>query len=238
MPATQANTWPYPAIAELEQAGGGLDDFEQLLRRPAEARELFAMQTLARKLDEVGRETEANQWLDDLARVGNLGALHVLAGRLELANRTEEAEQVWRRIIELGNSAGVHNLAQRLERNDPDRADTYDVTVSSPEVAQRPHGENYLSGPSMRRAADLVRQPTLRSTTRAAWQPCWTACGMRAQAGSCGRPSPSGAQRIICICNLSTFLDFFAQRRERLRHRLTRLLGVADPTGSPGERRI
>ena len=113
----------YPAIAELEQAGGGLDDFEQLLRRPAEAGELFAMQTLARKFDEAGRETEANQWLGDLARVGNLGALHVLAGRLELANRNEEAERVWRRIIELGNSAGVHNLAQRLERNDPDRAD-------------------------------------------------------------------------------------------------------------------
>ena len=29
-----------------------------------------------------------------------------------------------------------------------------------------------------------------------------------------------------------------AGRAERLRHRLTRLLGVADPTGSPGERRI
>jgi hypothetical protein len=118
----------YPAIAELEQAGGGFDDFEQLLRRPAEAGEPFAgqhfaMQTLATKYDEAGREADANQWLGDLARAGNLVALHVLAGRLELANRNEEAERVWRRIIELGNSAGVHNLAQRLESNDPDRAD-------------------------------------------------------------------------------------------------------------------
>ena len=93
----------FPAIAEIEQAGGGLDDFEQLLRRPAEAGEPFAMQTLATKYDEAGREAEANQWLGDLARAGNLVALHVLAGRLELANRNEEAELVWRRIIELGN---------------------------------------------------------------------------------------------------------------------------------------
>ena len=90
---------------------------------PLKPEKPFAMQTLATKYDEAGREAEANQWLGDLARAGNLVALHVLAGRLELANRNEEAERVWRRIIELGNSAGVHNLAQRLERNDPDRAD-------------------------------------------------------------------------------------------------------------------
>lgn len=108
----------YPAIAEIEQAGGGLDDFEQLLRRPAEAGEPFALQTLAKKFDEAGREAEANQWLSDLAQAGILSALHILAGRLELANRNQEPEQVWRRIIETGNSAGVHNLAKLLERTD------------------------------------------------------------------------------------------------------------------------
>jgi hypothetical protein len=34
--------------------------------------------------------------------------------------------------------------------------------------------------------------------------------------------------------DLSTFLDFFGQRRERVRNRLIELLGIADPGGPPG----
>jgi TPR repeat protein len=113
----------YFAIAEIEQSGGGLDDFEALLRPSAEAGDLFAMRTLAERFDEAGRGAEANQWLSDSAVAGNLNALHVLAGRLQLAGRGQEAEQVWRRIIEAGNIAGVQALAQQLEGTDPTRAD-------------------------------------------------------------------------------------------------------------------
>jgi hypothetical protein len=35
------------AIDQIEQAGGGVEDFERLLRRPAEAGDIFAMMTLA-----------------------------------------------------------------------------------------------------------------------------------------------------------------------------------------------
>jgi len=112
------------AIAEIEQSGGGLDDFEALLRPPAEAGDLFAMRTLAERFDAAGRGSEANQWLSDSAEAGNLNALHVLAGRLQQASRGGEAEQVWRRIIEAGNSFAVHSLAQQFEGTDPTRADS------------------------------------------------------------------------------------------------------------------
>jgi hypothetical protein len=81
------------------------------------------MQTLAGKLDEADRSTEANQWLSDLAQTGNLNALHVLAGRLEMANRKKEAEQVRLHIIELGNSAALPSLVQQLKDTDPGRAE-------------------------------------------------------------------------------------------------------------------
>ena len=81
-----------PAIEEIKQAGGSLEDFEQLLRGPAEAGDLFAMQALASRFDEADRGPEANQWLADMARDGNLYALHVLMGRLYVANRAEEGE--------------------------------------------------------------------------------------------------------------------------------------------------
>jgi TPR repeat protein len=113
-----------PAIEEIKQAGGGLDDFEQLLRGPAEAGDLFSMQSLAAQFDEAGRGPEANQWLSDMARAGNVDALHVLAGRLEVANRGEEAQRVWRWILEAGNSAALENLAQRLEQTDPAAAES------------------------------------------------------------------------------------------------------------------
>jgi hypothetical protein len=109
--------------AGIKQSGGGLDDFAALLRPSAEAGDLFAMRTLAERLDEAGRGAEANQWLSDSAGAGNLNALHVLAGQLQLAGRGQEAEQVWRRIIEAGNIAGVQSLAQQLEGTDPTRAD-------------------------------------------------------------------------------------------------------------------
>jgi hypothetical protein len=113
-----------PAIVDLKETGASLEDFERLLRGPAEAGDLFSMQSLAAQFDEAGRRPEANQWLADMAKTGNLEALHVLAGRLEVANRGEEAQQVWRWILEAGNSAALENLAQRLEQTDPAAAES------------------------------------------------------------------------------------------------------------------
>jgi uncharacterized protein YidB (DUF937 family) len=113
-----------PAIQEIKQAGGSLEDFEQLLRGPAEAGDLFAMQSLAAQFDEAGRGPESNQWLADMAKEGNLSALHVLVGRLYLANQDEEGERVWRWILEAGNRAALENLAQRLDQTDPQAAES------------------------------------------------------------------------------------------------------------------
>ena len=114
----------HPAIEEIKRAGGGLEDYEQLLRGPAEAGDLFSMQALAAQFDEADRGPEANQWLADMATAGNLHTLHVLAGRLEVANQGDEAQQVWRWILEAGNSAALSNLAQRLEQTDPAAAES------------------------------------------------------------------------------------------------------------------
>lgn len=113
----------HPAIQEIEETGGGLDDFDQLLRGPAEAGDFYSMRTLASKFDEAGREADANMWLRESADMGNLNALHVLAGRLQLANRGEEAEHVLRQIIELGNGPALPSLAEQLKETDPARAE-------------------------------------------------------------------------------------------------------------------
>jgi hypothetical protein len=113
-----------PAIEEIKQAGGSLEDFEQLLRGPAEAGDLFAMQSLAAQFDEADRGREANQWLVDMAKEGNLHTLHILVGRLYVANQAEEGERVWRWILEAGNSAALENLAQRLDQTDPAAAES------------------------------------------------------------------------------------------------------------------
>jgi hypothetical protein len=107
-----------PAIEQLRQAGGRLENFENLLRGPAEAGELYAMQTLAEQFDEAGRGPEADRWLADMGKEGNLYALHVLVGRLYKAHRDADGERVWRWILEAGNSAGLENLAQRLDQTD------------------------------------------------------------------------------------------------------------------------
>lgn len=122
--ARDAGEWfaLHPAIVALEQAGGSLDDYEQLLRPAAEAGDIFAMRTLAERFDQAGQGDEADQWLRSAADTGNLNALHVLAGRLQLVGRDQDAEHVGRRIIEAGNSAAVQTLADRLERTDPTRA--------------------------------------------------------------------------------------------------------------------
>jgi TPR repeat protein len=124
--ARDAGEWLvlHPAIEEIKQAGGGLEDFERLLRGPAEAGDLFSMQSLATQFDEAGRGPEANQWLAEMAKTGNLHALHVLVGRLEVANRREEAVQVWRWILEAGSSVGVERLAPHLEETDPAAAES------------------------------------------------------------------------------------------------------------------
>jgi len=114
----------HPAIEEIKRAGSGLEDFEQLLRGPAEAGDLFSMQSLVAQFDEADRGPEANQWLADMATTGNLHTLHVLAGRLEVANQGDEAQQVWRWILEAGNSAALNNLARRLEQIDPAAAES------------------------------------------------------------------------------------------------------------------
>jgi len=90
------------AIDQIEQAGGSIEEFERLLRHLGEAGDDFAMMRLAQRFDEAGRGEEADQWLAESAKVGNLNALHVLAGRHEQAGRGKEAEQWRRRIIEAG----------------------------------------------------------------------------------------------------------------------------------------
>jgi uncharacterized protein YidB (DUF937 family) len=105
-----------PAIEELRQSGSSLEDFENLLRGPAEAGDLYAMRTLAEQFDEAGRGPEADRWLADMGKKGNLYALHVLVGRLYMAHRDADGERVWRWILEAGNSAGLENLAQRLDQ--------------------------------------------------------------------------------------------------------------------------
>lgn len=112
-----------PAIQHITQAGGTLADFEDLLRGPAEAGDLFAMRTLAEQFDAAGRGPEADQWLAEMGNEGNVYALHVLMGRLYLAHRDADGERVWRRILEAGNSAALENLAQRLDQTDPAAAE-------------------------------------------------------------------------------------------------------------------
>jgi uncharacterized protein YidB (DUF937 family) len=113
-----------PAIQQIKQAGGTLADFEDLLRGPAEAGDLFAMRTLAEQFDAAGRGPEADQWLADMGREGNVYALHVLMGRLYVAHRDADGEKVWRWILEAGNSAALENLAQRLDETDPIAAES------------------------------------------------------------------------------------------------------------------
>ncbi len=112
-----------PAIQHITQAGGTLADFEALLRGPAAAGDLFAMRTLAEQFDAAGRGPEADQWLADMGKEGNVYALHVLMGRLYLAHRDVDGERVWRRILEVGNSAALENLAHRLDQTDPAAAE-------------------------------------------------------------------------------------------------------------------
>jgi hypothetical protein len=47
------------AIARIEEAGGGVEGFERLLRRPAEAGDDFVLMRLAERFDEAGRGAEA-----------------------------------------------------------------------------------------------------------------------------------------------------------------------------------
>jgi hypothetical protein len=112
-----------PAIQQTTQAGGTLADFEDLLRGPAEAGDLFAMRTLAEQFDAAGRGPGADQWLADMGNEGNVHAFHVLMGRLYVAHRDADGERVWRRILEAGNSAALENLAQRLDQTDPGAAE-------------------------------------------------------------------------------------------------------------------
>jgi len=74
------------------------------------------MRTLAEQFDEAGSGTEADRWLADMGKEGNLYALHVLVGRLYMAHRDADGERVWRWILEAGNSAALENLAQRLDQ--------------------------------------------------------------------------------------------------------------------------
>ena len=112
-----------PAIQQITQARGTLADFEDLLRGPAEAGDLFAMRTLAEQFDAAGRGPEADQWLADMGNEGNVYAFHVLMGRLYVAHRDADGERVWRRILEAGNPAALENLAQRLDQTDPGAAE-------------------------------------------------------------------------------------------------------------------
>jgi hypothetical protein len=47
------------AVDQIERAGGGAEDFERLLRRPAEAGAVFATMSLAGRLDWAGRARKA-----------------------------------------------------------------------------------------------------------------------------------------------------------------------------------
>jgi uncharacterized protein YidB (DUF937 family) len=105
-----------PAIEELKRAGSSLENFKNLLQGPAEAGNLYAMQTLAERFDDAGRGPEADRWLADMGREGNLYALHVLVGRLYMAHQDAGGERIWRWILEAGNSAALENLAQRLDQ--------------------------------------------------------------------------------------------------------------------------
>ena len=60
-----------PAIEELRQAGSSLENFENLLRGPAVAGDLYAMRTLAEQFDEAGSGPEADRWLADMGKEGN-----------------------------------------------------------------------------------------------------------------------------------------------------------------------
>ena len=82
------------------------------------------MRTLAEQFDDAGRGPEADQWLADMGREGNLYTLHVLMGRLVRGASDADGEQVWRWILEAGNSAALENLAQRLEQTDPIAAES------------------------------------------------------------------------------------------------------------------
>ena len=101
------------------------------------------MRTLAEQFDDAGRGPEADQWLADMGKEGNLYALHVLVGRLYMAHRDADGERVWRWILEAGNSAALENLAQRLDQTDPQPPRVSDATASSREALPRRRGRDW-----------------------------------------------------------------------------------------------
>jgi len=111
-----------PAIEQIKKAGGGVQEFEQLLRGSIDA-DGTVIRALIEWLDQAGRGTEAEQWLREAAESGHLVALHYLIGRLEQAGRAAEADQWRRRLVETGTYGGVHQVALQLDKTDPARAE-------------------------------------------------------------------------------------------------------------------
>lgn len=110
------------AITELKEKGGGIQDFERLMRGTTES-DIKVMQGLTEWLDESGRSPEADQWLREAAAAGHFLALHLLIGRAVQGGRAGEPDCWRRQLAQTGTWGGVSQIVQQLESTDHAQAE-------------------------------------------------------------------------------------------------------------------